>query len=73
MVQARELLDLVNEISSRKKKQFEDQLKVFKSKLRSNPSDKELLQDAIKGTELFLSGKKVPKDLMDAIFKALEL
>lgn len=73
MNQAQELIGLVEEISQRKKQQFEDQLRFFRQKLKTNPSDKKLIQDAIKGTEIALEGKKVPDNLLNAIFKALEL
>lgn len=74
MNKAREFLKEISEVSPRRKSQLEDQLKIFKSKVKAaTGQDKKIFIDAIKGTELSLEDKPVPDNLTKSIFKALEL
>ena len=71
---ARQFLEVISEVSQRRKSQLEDQLKIFKQKVKTaTGANKKTFASAITGTELSLKGRAVPNDLTKAIFRALEL
>lgn len=74
MNKSQEFLKEITEVSQRRKLQLEDQLKDFKTKIKTvSGPNKKVIEDAIKGVELSLQGKPVGDKLTKSIFKAIEL
>ena len=75
MVSAKEIIKTVNEvISDRRKRQLMDDLKDFKSAMKSaSPADKKTLSSAVEYTEKSLKGDQLSGKERETIFKAIEI